>query len=142
MKSEFRTKLELEELRDADDAAITFSAKNTTWRVTAPLVFYSEHLAREITVPAGFITDFASVPRLPVAYLLAGGEADEASVVHDYLYHSHELARADADAVFEEAMAATGQPWWRRKLMWAGVRLFGASPYADDIEEQPKGETP
>lgn len=141
MKSEFRTNLELEEVKDSADPVFTISAENSRFRLTAPLVYYSEHLGRELTVPKGFITDFASVPRLPVAYLLAGGEADKPAVIHDYLYFSHEVPRADADAVLEEAMAVTGQPWWRRKLMWAGVRLFGAKPYDDDPEEHPQGDT-
>lgn len=137
MTSAFRTQLETRDL--ADDR----------FELLAPLVYYSEHLQREITVPKGFVTDFASVPRLPVAYLLAGGEANQAAVVHDYLYHSHLVPRADADAVFEEAMGVTGQPWWRCKLMWAGVRMFGAGPYeergasrglAPDLDN-PKGES-
>lgn len=129
MKSGFQTSLDTRELSD------------NRFVLLAPLVYSSVLLGRDITVPAGFVTDFASVPRLPVAYLLAGGEANEAAVVHDYLYHSHDVPRPTADAVFEEAMATTGQPWWRRKLMWAGVRLFGGTPYDEDFE-QAKGETP
>lgn len=140
MKSEFRTTLQLEEVLDSIDPLFTISAENSRFRLLAPLVYYSERLAREITVPRGFITDFASVPRLPLIYLLAGGEADKPAVIHDHLYRSHECSRADADAVLDEAMAATGQPWWRRKLMWAGVRLGGAKPYAEDFET--KGDTP
>lgn len=128
MKSEFRTTLDTRVLTDS------------SFQLLSPLVYFSEHLDKVVTVPAGFVTDFASVPRLPVAYLLAGGAADQAAVVHDYLYHHHEIcSRGDADAVFDEAMGVTGQPWWRRKMMWAGVRLFGGSPYAQDvIDEQPK----
>lgn len=129
MKSGFRTTLDTRVLTDC------------SFQLLSPLVYYSDHLAREITVPAGFVTDFASVPRLPVAYLLAGGAADQAAVVHDYLYHHHEIcSRGEADAVFDEAMGVTGQPWWRRKMMWAGVRLFGGTPYANDLaEDQQKG---
>lgn len=117
-------------------------ATDSTWRLTEPLIYQSDVLGKTITVPAGFVTDFASVPRLPVAYLLAGGEANEAAVIHDYLYHSHDVPRADADAVLEEAMGVTGQPWWRRKLMWAGVRVFGGTPYANDLADEPKGDSP
>jgi hypothetical protein len=127
MKSEFRTTLEVEQI------------PGNLWRLLAPFVYYSENLGREITVPAGFITDFASVPRLPVAYLLAGGEANEAAVIHDYLYKTHIVDRETSDAILDEAMAASGQPWWRRKLMWAGVRLFGGTPYADDLADNSKG---
>lgn len=117
MKSEFRSELRTEFVDDCDD------------RLTAPLVFYSESLDREITVPAGFETDYASVPRLPFAYWLAGGTARKAAVVHDWLYRRGGSTRAEADTVFREAMAASGQPWLRRSAMWAAVRLFGWTAY-------------
>lgn len=130
--SQFMDQLIVEEVRDDTP---------TLWRLRHPFRYQSDLLGRIITVPEGFVTDFASVPRVPAAYLLAGGEADEAAVIHDYLYQSHETDRPTADAIFEEAMAVSGQPWWRRKLMWAAVRLFGGEPYADD-PDQPKGDTP
>lgn len=131
MKSEFLTLLCTE---DEDDAHA---------KLTAPLIYASARLDRVITVPAGFETDFASVPRLPLVYLLAGNTARKSAVLHDYLYRHHEMcSRADADAVFDEAMGVTGQPWWRRKLMWAGVRLFGGTPYANDFADEPKGDSP
>lgn len=88
-----------------------------------PLVYRSAHLARVVTVPAGFRTDFASVPRAPFAYWLTGGAARLASVVHDYLLVQG-FQRATADAVFLEAMRASAVPWWRRVLMWSGVRAY------------------
>lgn len=84
---------------------------------------------RELTIPKGFVTDLASVPRLPVVYLLAGDSAHEAAVIHDWLYRMQE-PRAFADRVFLAAMEAMGEPWWRRWLMYAGVRLGGWVPYA------------
>lgn len=98
-------------------------------QLTVPLVFASSVLGREICVPVGFVTDLASVPRLPFVYVLTGGTAKKAAVVHDYLYREQCCTRREADAVFSEAMKASGQPWWRRTLMWAGVRLFGWVPY-------------
>lgn len=122
--SAFLTELRIVNVDDAND------------KLTRSLVFESDVLKRKIKVPRGFVTDYASVPRLPVAYLLAGGEARKAAVVHDYLYRNQGLCtRAQADAVFEEAMRVTGQPWWRRKLMWLGVRTFGWGPYAGDAAD-------
>lgn len=93
------------------------------------LVYDSEILNQTITVPAGFVTDFASVPRLPGAYWIAGGKASKAAVIHDYLYRNKICTRKQADDVFYEAMKVSGQAWWRRSLMWAGVRLFGWTAY-------------
>lgn len=88
-----------------------------------------EPSAHLFVIPAGYETDFASVPRLPLAYLVAGNTAHKAALLHDYLYASGEHPRAWCDAVFRAAMQAEGLSWWRRGLMWLGVRLFGGSHY-------------
>jgi hypothetical protein len=111
--------------------------KRGTWKLLAPLAYESVLLGRTVIVPAGFVTDFASVPRLPVAFLLAGNCGHEAAVVHDWLYTSHEVDRATADAVFREALRADGDPAWRAWLMWAGVRVGGAGPYELTGQAQP-----
>lgn len=94
-----------------------------------PLAYLSDHLGRTVIVPAGFQTDLASVPRLPVIYMLFGNRARQASVVHDYLYGSGEVSRKDADEVFYEAAVATGVPKWAAKAMWTGVRAGASSHY-------------
>lgn len=128
--SQFLTDLVVEEVLDSSPV----QDGRSTWRLLQPLIYQSDIAARTITVPTGFVTDYASVPRIPVAWYLAGGEAPKPAVVHDYLYTSHELPRATADAVFREAMAVVGQPAWRRWLMWAGVRLGGAAPFEADYQ--------
>ena len=97
-------------------------------RLLAPLV-YDSPTAGRITVPAGFETDFASVPRIPFAYWLAGNTAHGPAIVHDWLYRTHQVSRRQADAVFYEAMGAWGMMGWRRGLMWGAVRAFGWSPW-------------
>jgi hypothetical protein len=74
-----------------------------TWTLIDPLVYDSDVAGKVITVPTGFVTDFASVPRVPFAYWIAGDVAHPAAVVHDWLYSSHEVDRPTADAVLEEA---------------------------------------
>jgi hypothetical protein len=103
------------------------------WILAVPLVYQSDVAGDTITVPAGFQTDLASVPRLPLVFLLAGDCAREAAVVHDYLYTSHQVDRATADAVLREASAVTGVPAWRRWLMWLGVRIGGARHWAPAV---------
>jgi hypothetical protein len=122
--SRFTTPLDVRKM--ARDAS---ADKRGTWKLLAPLVYVSDLLEREITVPAGFITDFASVPRLPIAYLLAANCGHEAAVIHDWLYTTHLTTRRRSDAVFEEALAVGGEPAWRVWLMWAGVRIGGSGPY-------------
>ena len=82
-----------------------------------------------IEVPAGFETDFASVPRVPVAYWLFGDVAHEAAVVHDFLYSTAAVPRETADKVLLEAMEVTGVASWRRMPIYWAVRRFGVAHY-------------
>ena len=98
----------------------------TTWALLAPLTYVSDLVEDAIVVPRGFQTDFASVPRVPIAFWLTGDTAHEAAVVHDWLYQRHGVdTRQDADTVFLEAMEAMGIPAWRRQIMYRAVRLCG-----------------
>jgi len=99
-------------------------AGNDAWQLTEDLVYKSD-IVGLVYIPAGFVTDFASVPRLPLAYLLAGNTAHEAAVVHDYLYVIHRSTKSQADRTFREAMGVTGVPAWRKNLMYAAVTIGG-----------------
>lgn len=103
------------------------------WVLTEPLSYESDVAERTITVPAGFQTDFASVLRLPIIYLLFGDKAHAAATVHDYLYNTGLVSRKMADDVFSEAMeVSTNLSAIERFLMWSAVRVFGASHYKKD----------
>jgi hypothetical protein len=99
-----------------------------SWQLLAPLRYWSALLGQGIEVPAGFNTDFASVPRwIPIASALVGDRAHAAAVVHDYLYTVHSVTRLQADMVLREACAASGVPAWARWLIFSGVRVGGES---------------
>jgi hypothetical protein len=53
-----------------------------------PLVFRSEKYG-DLIFPAGFRTNYASIPRWPVVYWLAGGKARKPSAGHDLAYTTH-----------------------------------------------------
>lgn len=95
------------------------------WRLLSPLIYSSDVAQQVFIVPEGFETDFASVPRLPMAYLLAGDHGHWAAVIHDYLYSVQTLPRDKADDVFYEALLVSGEPKWRAWAMWAAVRAAG-----------------
>lgn len=95
------------------------------WELLQDLTYLCELTGKAYTVPAGTITDFASVPRLPMVYLLAGNTAHLAAVVHDHLYQTAQEPKAVADNVFAEIMDRTGIAGWRRDLMLMGVRIGG-----------------
>lgn len=79
-----------------------------------------------VAVPAGFETDFASVPWFLWSLEPPLGDAGKAAVIHDRLYVTQERPRREADRIFREAMAVLQVPAWKRALLWAGVRVFGA----------------
>lgn len=83
-----------------------------------------------IVVPAGFVTDFASVPRIPIIYELFGDRAHHESVIHDYLYQTHQgLDRQTCDRIFREAMQVRGKSKFVWEGMYLGVRLGGWNSY-------------
>lgn len=94
------------------------------WRLSSPLGYYSSLLDEVVRVPQGFETDFASVPRMPLAFLLTGDTAHAAAVVHDWLCeHPDGRERELIDRVFLEACEVSQVPRWRRWLMYRAVRL-------------------
>ena len=101
------------------------------WRLTAPLRYVTsisdatDRWIGMIWVPDGFTTDLASVPRLPVAWLIAGGIGNRAAVVHDWLCVKRHYTSVTAARIFAEALAASGVSAWRRALMYAAVRCCG-----------------
>jgi hypothetical protein len=114
--------------------------RDETYTVLAAVEYESALTGKSYVIPAGFNTDFASVPRLPLAFLLAGGVGDRAALVHDYLYRTGAEPRNVADDVFAEALRAIAVPGWRSSLMWAGVRVGGLSSYVGGASWVPPHE--
>jgi hypothetical protein len=104
---------------------------DTVWVLDAPLVYESD-LVGKVEVPAGFQTDFSSVPRVPIAYMLFGDRAHREAVIHDFLYRIDSLPiveRSVADSVFLEAMTVRGKGRFVRWAMFSGVRCGGFCAY-------------
>ena len=131
-----------------------------TWILDLSLAFDSDVLSEEeakalklvgvkinknmkITVPKGFKTDLASVPRA-CWWFIAPFDVARAGVVHDYLYYCIRQYRAAAgdkedpcvimdakqaaDKVFKEAMTLSEHvPAWKQYLAHKAVAVFGAS---------------
>lgn len=93
-----------------------------------------DDVAGVIKVPAGFVTDFASIKALHNVFLyslyaLVASYGNYASTVHDYLYYTGDLTRKNCDDVLYRALRAEGVAKWRAWLFWAGVRIGGAKSY-------------
>jgi len=82
------------------------------------------HTGMIVIVPQGYVTDFATIPRLFWRILPPAGAYRFATVIHDYLCSSKLVSRQVADAVFLDAMVCLGVPWWKRTLVYSGVRTY------------------
>lgn len=94
---------------------------NYKWKLLAPLIYNG---SKRIIVPAGFETDFASVPRCAWWFCppVTGNHA-EAAVLHDYLCVTSSNQK-HTDKIFLEAMKANGVGWLKRTVMYMAVRVY------------------
>ena len=95
-----------------------------TWAVVHPLAYRGDR--DRFVVPAGFRTDFATVPRVVTWLVPRFGAFTLAAVLHDWLctegITSGVVTSREADGLFRRVMRESGVPVLRRWLMWAGVR--------------------
>lgn len=102
-----------------------------TWYLDTALVYECGNGTR-ITVPTGFETDFASVPRAFTAMFPRWDDYGLASVVHDWLYWTQTSTRPQADWTFREAMESCNVARWKRQALYGAVRAFGGTAWADN----------
>lgn len=86
---------------------------------------YDSDLIGKVTIPAGFVSDGASVPRVLWSIYPPFGDYLEAAIVHDWYCVNKTIDSVTAAKVFREAMEVCGVGAWRRKKMYWAVRLFG-----------------
>lgn len=110
-----------------DGLFVELKSDGKTFRLLEPFTYYMEGDSdNTITVPVGFETDFASVPRVFTPLVERMGRHSKAAVVHDYLYSQPDmLTRKECDKVFLEAMKVSGVNVRLRWSMYFAVRLFG-----------------
>lgn len=73
-------------------------------------------------VPAGFVTDFASIPTFVTWLIPKHGQHTLAAILHDWLIAHPVVPPRDTDRIFRRVLGELGVPPVRRALMWAGVR--------------------
>ena len=105
--------------------------KDKPFELMAELVYRTDLLliATHIVVPAGYRTDFASIPRIMWRIIgsPASGKYREAAVIHDWLCDEafHSVDSDTAADIFNEAMVDLGVSVWRRWMMVKAVKWFG-----------------
>lgn len=105
------------------------------WRVLKPFRFYlgQKDSERWVYVPAGYLTDGASVPQLFWNIIPPWGSYGQAAVVHDivceYLTITADgapapVTRAECDRILLEAMEVLGVPSLKRKAIYGAVCAY------------------
>ena len=105
------------------------------WRVITSFRYYlgSKYSEQWVTVPAGYLTDGASVPQLLWNLIPPWGSYGQAAVVHDLLCEylaivvAGELVsitRERCDEIFYESMGVLGVPKWKRWVIYRGVSAY------------------
>jgi hypothetical protein len=94
----------------------------------------------EVRVPAGFVTDLASVPRAFWQLKRPEGRHAYAAVIHDYLYWTQTRPRKECDDILREALLESKAD---KATVWAfyeAVRKFGGSAWEKNQKLKAEGE--
>jgi Protein of unknown function (DUF1353) len=100
------------------------------WRIAREYVYRGP---QTVIVPVGFITDFASIPKVLRNILPATGPYGPAAVLHDYMYRTGlwhpggpKCELRDANGILRLAMIdLQAVPKWQRIAVDAGVAVGG-----------------
>lgn len=126
------------------------------WGLQKPLTYQPGEAGEQITVPAGFVTDLASIPRWAWVLLPPDGPWVKAAIIHDFLYatggngvwkrhapgttRAKPYSRAEADRILRQAMHNRGVDVVRRNIIWAAVRVGGWAGWDSGEEKRPSTE--
>ena len=93
-----------------------------------------------VTVPTGFVTDLASIPRVFWSLLRPDGDYVYAAIVHDFLYWTQTTSRATSDNVLKIAMRDFNVPGGVVTAIYQAVHLGGQSAWAENARLKSRGE--
>ncbi len=121
---------------------VVLDGDDRNWILGAPLVVEVDD-RETITVPLGFTTDGASIPRI-VQWLTTWkpfeGPQRWAGIVHDWLYYQDGFDRKRADDIFRDILRAEGASALQTRGMYWAVRIFSRWAYrtnqARDVEDR------
>jgi len=115
-------------------------ADNRDWVLFRDLEYRVGQSDITITVPKGFVTDFASIPQpFWATGLSPNGRYSKAAIVHDYLYWMQGCTRKQADNILLIAMRESEVDATTRTAIYEGVRLGGDSAWNGNAAERTRG---
>ncbi len=94
----------------------------------------------KVVVPKGFVTDFASIPRLFWSILPPDGPYVYAAIIHDYLYWCQTGSREAADNTLRYAMGDFHVSQITITSIYSGVRAGGDAAWMENARLKKNGE--
>ena len=105
-------------------------ADNRQWMLAEDVIYTFGITRISITVPAGFVTDFASIPQALWSFGLSpNGRYSKAAVIHDFLYWYQPCSRAQADSILAVIMQESGASKAEAFEIYRGVHLGSQSAW-------------
>lgn len=115
-------------------------ADNHDWLILRDYVFVIEDANTAVRIPAGFVTDFASIPQALWSFGFSpNGRYSRAALIHDYLYWTQSCTREQADNLFLIAMKQSNVSPIDQRVVYLGVRAGGSFPWDANREEKVSG---
>ncbi len=110
-----------------EQLVVTPLSDGRTWVILRPFGYDVGNVGSgdTVKVKTGFMTDFASIPRLLWIFLPCWGKYGNAAVIHDWLYWAQKRSRKEADGIMLEGMKVLKVPCWQKYPIYMAVRLFG-----------------
>jgi len=114
---------------------VEFDLTLQIWKLQKKLAYQVMREDSIIVAPAGFLTDFASIPKWVPRYLVdvLDIKVMQAAVIHDYLYSTEQVgySRKKADAILKEILLILHVPAWRAQIVYFAVRIGGGSHWKE-----------
>lgn len=107
--------------------------------LTRPLVYHILDSGDSIVVPAGFVTDFASIPNPFLPFFTRNGPYQLPGIIHDYLYWVQSCTKAEADRIFRTAMQENGVPSQQRGPIYTAVVKGGGPAWNANRQDRSRG---
>lgn len=127
--------------RFLDQLVVSPLADGLQWVLMADFRYQSDIGDVTITVPKGFITDFASIPRQLWALFPPWQRYGAAAIIHDHEYWKNFLSREEADNVLREAMQVLGVDNATIVEIYTAVRAFGQGAWDHNRQLKASGYT-
>ena len=115
------------------------------WYLTTPFSWKPNDISQyelpdKIEVPAGFVTDFASIPSIFWTVMPRTGRYGFPAIIHDWLYWDQPINKHAADRVFQMGLHEMSVSLLKRKIMTASVHMFGGNSWDNNSAEKTQGQ--